>query len=349
VLRRLLLRELVLALLVCGTGVSTRAQDRSLEIYWVDVEGGAATLIVTPSGESILIDTGLPGARDSQRIFQAARDAGLERIDHLITTHFHLDHFGGAAELSALLPIINVHDSGIPDKNPDNPNDVERFARQIQPYRDMKVRQRVIVKPGDSIPLRQGQTPLSLRCLAGMQAIDPRIALGKADIDCSALTEKPKDTSDNANSLVFLLSYGDFDMFDGGDLTWNTEAKLVCPENRLKQVDIYDVNHHGLDVSNNPLLVRALAPTVSIMSNGTTKGCGAETFNTLKSTPSIEAMYQIHRNLRRDDQNNTVAECIANLEKECAANYIKVTVDPSGKSYTVGIPATGHSRRFQTR
>ena len=82
-----------------GDGVS-----RTLEIYWVDVEGGGATLIVTPAGESVLVDTGLPGGRDPQRIYQvAAQVAGLKRIDHLVTTHFDTDHYGGAAELSALM------------------------------------------------------------------------------------------------------------------------------------------------------------------------------------------------------------------------------------------------------
>jgi beta-lactamase superfamily II metal-dependent hydrolase len=337
-------------ILIAWVGVVlTRAQERSLDLYWIDVEGGAATLIVTPAGESILIDTGMPGQRDPGRIFKAAKEAGLKQIDHLITTHFHIDHFGGAADLSALIPLVTVYDSGVPEKNPDNPNDTERFARQIQPYRDMKVSKRVVVKPGDSIPLRASATPITLRCLAGMQKFASEQFGKHPEVDCSSATEKPKDTSDNANSLAFVLSYGDFDMFDGGDLTWNVEAKLVCPENRLKQVDLYDVNHHGLDMSNNPLLVRALAPTVAIMSNGTTKGCGPETFKTLKNTPSIEAVYQIHRNLRPDSDNNTGAEYIANLEKDCSANLIKVSVSPGGKAFTVSIPATGHSRRFESR
>ncbi len=320
-------------------------------MYWVDVEGGAGTLIVTPARESILIDTGMPGERDPQRLFRAAQAAGLTRIDHLVTTHFHIDHFGGAADLAKLIPIGTVYDNGIPDHNPDNPAQPDAFARSIAPYRAMKADKRVVLKPGDEIPLKQipGAVPLKFRCLAGMQK-----TIGSPDraIEnplCQTATEKAKDTGDNANSLVMLLELGRFQMFDGGDLTWNTETKLVCPLNLVGPVDIYDVNHHGLDTSNNPVLVRALSPTVAIMSNGITKGCGAETFGTLKSVASIQAIYQIHKNLRADSANNTVAEQIANLEKDCQANFIKVSVEPDGRSYTVAIPATGHSRKFETR
>lgn len=339
----------LLAVLAAG-GTILQAQDRALEMYWVDVEGGAATLIVTPAGESVLIDIGMPGQRDPMRIHKAARDAGVSQIDHLLTTHFHIDHFGGAADLAKLMPIVNVYDFGIPERNPDNPGDVERFAKQVQPYREMKAARRVVIEPGDSVPLRQSPGPaLALRCLAGMQKLDGKLKAQSRGVDCAVGTEKNKDTSDNANSLVFLLSYGAFDMFDGGDLTWNVERTLVCPENKMPQVDIYDVNHHGLDQSNNPLLVQALAPTVSIMSNGTSKGCGAETFKTLSSVRSIQAQYQIHRNLRADSENNAPTECIANLEKDCQANYIKVTVDRAAENYTVSIPGTGHSRKFQVR
>ena len=123
---------------------------------------------------------------------------------------------------------------------------------------------------------------------------------------------------------------------------------MVCPVNVVGTVDVYQVTHHGLDVSNNPLVLRTLAPTVSVMSNGTQKGCGAETMATLKSVKSIEAMYQIHKNLRAP-QDNTVEEQIANLEAKCKANSIKLSVDPSAQTYTVSIPATGHSRSFKTR
>lgn len=336
-------------MLCAGILVPRAAESGSLDLRWIDVEGGAATLMVTPAGESILIDTGMPGERDPKRIVKAAREAGLKQIDHLIITHFHIDHFGGAADVAKELPVMALYDFGIPENNPDNPADNTRWNTWIKPYREMKAGKRVVVKPGDSIPLKQaaGGAELSLKCVAAQQKITG--ATTGLDADCDELSEKPRDTSDNANSLVFLLRFGAFDLFDGGDLTWNVEGKLVCPENVLPRVDVYDVNHHGLDSSNNPILVNALAPTVAIMGNGTTKGCGPQTFNTLKNVPSIQAIYQLHRNLRADSQNNTEPERIANLEKDCQANLVKVSVAPDGRSYTVSIPATGHSRRFESR
>ena len=329
------------------------ARAKGLELYWVDVEGGAATLIVTPVGESVLIDTGMPGGRDAKRILKVAAEAGLRRIDHLVTTHFHIDHFGGASEVAAELPIGTIYDNGIPEKNPDNPADSSgSFDRSIRPYREIRAQRRVVLEAGATIPLNQttGEV-VSIRCVAAMQKTSPGGTVGGGDqnAECASGQERARDNSDNANSLVLLLKYGAFDLFDGGDLTWNTEGKLVCPKNLVGQVDVYDVNHHGLDVSNNPLLLHALAPTVAIMSNGTSKGCGAETFAALKDTRSIETIYQIHRNLRPDSENNTAPEFIANMEKDCAANYIKITVAEDSKTYTVSIPGTKHSRVFKSR
>ena len=337
---------LVLGLCVTNSAFAGSA-DKRLDVYWIDVEGGAATLIVTPAGESVLVDSGNPGRRDAERIVQVAtKAAGLRRIDFLITTHYHGDHYGGAATLSSLLPIRNVYDNAKWDEMPEQPD---------KTYFEFPCDKRVQINPGDKLPLKQLEgadaTAVTLTCLATRQQfIKPAAdAPGNATI-CADQRTKDRDGSDNANSVVLLLGFGPFRFFDGGDLTWNRETDLVCPKNLIGQVDVYQTTHHGLDASNNPLVVRSLEPTVAIMNNGTTKGCMPEVFATLKETKSIQAIYQVHKNLRPDGAtNNAPDEFIANLDKECKANFIQLSVDPAGKTYSVSIPANGHRKTFATK
>jgi competence protein ComEC len=319
--------------------------DKRLDIYWIDVEGGAATLMVTPLGQSILIDTGNPGHRDPDRIVQvAARVAGLRQLDHVIITHYHADHFGGAAMLSTMLPIKHLHDNGIFEGIVDRPD---------KSYLECKVEKRSVLSPGELLPLdasaEPGATPLSIRCLGARQKyIDPPAGAEPAP-GCADFKPKPIDTTDNANSVVTLVTFGAFRFFDAGDLTWNLEKELVCPANRVGRVDVYQASHHGLDASNNPVLVGALRPTVAVINNGCTKGCEPQTFSTIRETSSVQAIYQVHRNLRDDGSPNTGDEYIANASKDCKADFIKLSVDPTGATYTVSVPSTGHSRTYRTQ
>ena len=336
-----------LALFLFTTSLFAGQSDKRLDVYWIDVEGGAATLIVSPSGETVLIDTGNPGRRDPDRIVKAVTEvAGCKQIDHLIITHYHGDHYGGSLTLATGLPIRNLYDNGQFEGMPDNPG---------KAYFDLKTDRRHIVKPGDSLTLKQvdgaSAPQLSLKFLgARQQFIDPPADAAENKDLCAAGREKSRDGSDNANSVVSLIGFGGWRFFDAGDLTWNQEARLVCPKNLVGKVDVYQVTHHGLDSSNNPLVLRTLEPKVAIMNNGVTKGCLPEVFATLKDTKSLEAIYQVHKNLRPDGMTNNVAdEYIANHEKECQGNLIKLSVAPDAKTYTVSIPASGHTRTFETR
>ncbi|HWF17667.1 MAG TPA: hypothetical protein VG754_00275, partial [Verrucomicrobiae bacterium] len=224
----------------------------------------------------------------------------------------------------------------------------------IKPYREMKVGKRVIIHADDVIALAQSPDKdvarIKLRCLAAKQNFTRHIPKGATT---NSLCADPKlreiDTSDNANSVVTLLSFGPFRFFDGGDLTWNMEERLVCPVNLVGTVDVYQVDHHGTDLSNNPLLVQSLSPTVSVMDNGADKGGNPNSLATMKAISSIQARYQLHKSFFKGAMENTDDEYIANLERKCAGNCIKLSVASDGKTYTITIPATGHKRTFQTK
>ena len=338
------------------SGAWADQKTKTLDVYWVDSEGGGSTLIVTPSNESVLIDTGNPGGRDSSRIVAAAKAAGLTKIDHVMITHWHVDHFGGAAEVAQQIPFGTLYQRAIPDGDPDGRKQ-STFQTQIRPFREIAAK-RASLAAGTVIPVRSGATKLSLRCIAADQRIiDPSAAQrAKPNPLAGSVPTKAPDASDNANSAVFVLEFGPFRFFDGGDLTWNIEEKLVAPHNIPGVVDVYQTNHHGLEVSNNPLLVQSLEPTVVVMNNGPKKGGQPGSFAAIKSAKSVQALYQVHKSYNVPAEENAAHEHIANHENltgpaaaQCPANVIKMSVAPDGRSYTISVPSTGHSRTFQTK
>jgi hypothetical protein len=252
------------------------------------------------------------------------------------------------------MPVGTLYDKGLPDQVPDQGGNQARWALTSRPYRNAKVENRVVLAPGDSIPLKQlpGSAPLSLKVLAADQKMIPASPNTPANSDDPSLaSDQPEDKSDNANSIVLLLSLGDFRFFDGGDLTWNVEKRLVTPHNLPGKVDLYQVNHHGLQTSNHPLLIRSLAPTVAVMNNGPRKGTSVSTVEALRSTPSVQAIFQVHENVREDKQTNTQPKRIANhgdLADQCAAHFIKCSITPDGKSYTVSLPSQQTTETFLT-
>ena len=321
---------------------------KTLDIYFIDVEGGAATLIVTPLGESMLIDSGFPEERDVQRILHVARDvARLSQIDHYITTHWHRDHVGGITLLAKIFPVKNFYDHGIPtvlgaDINP----------QLIDAYRSVSQGKAITLSAGDqikfladrSLPRITFRIVAANAVVAGEQAGSPQIKPCGSDF-----TPIDEDKTDNANSLGMLLTFGAFRFFNGGDLTWNVENKLVCPKDLIGPVDLFQVDHHGAANSNNPALVRSLKPRVAVIDNGPRKGGEAKTYATLKSVREIEAVYQLHRNLATTWMENTAAAYIANDDEKCQGEFIKVAVNPNGRSYRVEIPSKKIATTYQVR
>lgn len=333
-----------LALALCSV---SHAAPKGLDIYFIDVEGGAATLIVTSQGESLLVDSGWKrdDLRDAKRIHDTAtRLAGLKKIDHYVTTHFHTDHFGSISQLVGLIPVSKFYDHALMQES-------QEYDKDLYPgYLRISEGKRQVLRAGDTIPLKSGKTPLKVICVVSDgRGIPAPVGVG-AGVNpfCKDAPMKDEDPSDNAKSIGLLVSYGDFEFLNLGDLTWNIEHQLVCPDNVLGKVDLYMSTHHGMNSSNNPVLVKAIQPTVSVMCNGARKAGSPETVTLLKGLPSLKAAYQLHRNVETSEAQNTDKALIANWDENCQGQFIKASVAANGKSYTVRIGEKGKSQRFQS-
>jgi beta-lactamase superfamily II metal-dependent hydrolase len=271
--------------------------------------------------------------------------AKREHLDHAVVSHWHLDHFGNHAALASKISIKNFWDRGIPETLSEDPT----FAERIGPYRAASQNKSKTLKVDDKIPLRSGKTALEMKTVTASGQVAKNS--GQANPFAKENKPQPEDPTDNAKSLSFLVSFGPFRFLTCGDLTWNVESKLVTPDNPIGMIDLYMVTHHGLDVSNNPTLVLAIDPRVTVMCNGPTKGGNLKTQETLRKIKGIQASYQLHRNVELPEKDQTPPDFIANAgtTADCKGVWIKASIAPDGKSYTVQIGADGKPRKFETR
>ncbi len=308
-----------------------RAQSGNLQIIWNDVEGGAATLIITPAGQSLLVDTGWGqnDDRDPKRIAAAAQAAGLKKIDMLWITHFHTDHVGGVPALAKLIPIDRFYDHGdsIEATTPQG-------AKLYDDYKAVAQGKRTTVKPGDKIPLNG--LDLTVLSAAGKVIDKPVSGVSNSPNQfCKDIPDHPEDKTENGQSAGFLLTYGKFKFLDLGDLTWDREMMLACPVNKIGTVTLFQASHHGFSSgqSGSPALVFAIKPQVVIVNDGAAKGFDAAAYDEIVKVPGLEDMWQVHRAVRSDAAHNTDEQKIVNLEQNAADQGlgIKVSVAKDGK------------------
>jgi beta-lactamase superfamily II metal-dependent hydrolase len=282
---------------------------KALNIYVVDVEGGNATLVVAPSGESLLIDTGNVGAgavRDATRILSAARDAGVSKIDHLIITHWHGDHYGGLSELAARIPIAHFIDHG-PNAQPNRV--VDDFLKDTYPKLHGTAKH-TVAKPGDNVSL--GGVDVRVVTSAGQVLSSPLAGAGSQNPYCASFKAGTNNAED-PQSVGSLITFGRFRTIHLGDLTKNKEFELMCPTNRVGTVDVLLGLHHGQDTSNSEVLVHALRPRVAVMNNGTRKGGLPEVMKTVYTSPGLEDLWQIHFSVLSGQEFTMPGLFIANL------------------------------------
>jgi hypothetical protein len=321
---------------------------RGLQVEWVDVEGGAATLIVTPAGESVLIDTGWEGARDADRIRAAATRAGVARIDHLVITHWHRDHVGGVADLAQRLPVGRFYDHGFPDPLPDLPPELkEAYLRTTRGASKA-------LRPGDALELKQapGTPPVAIRVLTSHGLVQGDAAGAPQTRACTAQpphAPSPDDTSDNHRSVGVVVTFGNFELLDLGDLTRNVAHKLVCPRNLAGVADVYQSTHHGNADSNDPFLLQAVAPTVAVVNNGARKGGQAGVFQRLQAVPGIKDVYQVHRNVDTGPADNAPAAFVANDDEKCQGHPVRLVVDAAARTYEVEVASKGTRRTYEVK
>jgi competence protein ComEC len=316
----------VIGIPLCFLIGQSAAEPRPLQIYSIDVEGGQATLIVSPSGQSLLIDAGWLGfeGRDTDRIMAAAKLAGIKKIDYLLITHYHRDHVGGVLQLAERIPIGTFVDHGPNVQTWDTPQ--QDYAAYLKVA---ATGHHIVSQPGDMLPVKG--LKVEIISSGGKLITKPRHGAGGRNQYCGSDAEPPDDPGENAQSLGTLITYGKFRFLDLGDLTRKKELALVCPGNLIGAVDLFLVSHHGFAESNSKAMVWAIHPRVAIMNNGAHKGGNPVAWQIVHDSPGLLGLWQLHYAVDAGKEHNTADEFIANLEESPDhGNYIEVLAQPDG-------------------
>jgi competence protein ComEC len=335
----------VLSLCFCLWGASVpcaaaASPAKALQIYFVDVEGGQATLVVSPSGQSLLIDTGWPGyeGRDADRILSAAHQAGIKQLDFVLITHYHRDHVGGVPQLVDGIKVGTFVDHG------PNLEDSEVTRADYAAYeKAIAGHGHVIVKPGWGLPIKGLE--VHVLSAAGEHITSPQPGAGEANSYCSSEPAAAVDTTENARSVGVLITYGRFRFLDLGDLTKKKELEIACPNNLIGNVDLFLVTHHGADLSNAKPLVWAIHPRVAVIDNGPRKGSSPAAWQIVHDSPGLEDLWQLHYAAESDKDHNVDNEHIANVKENCEGKYIKVEAESDG-SFTLTNARTGTQKTY---
>jgi beta-lactamase superfamily II metal-dependent hydrolase len=305
--------------------VAAQPAAATLDIYYIDTEGGQSTLFVGPTGESLLVDTGNAGERDLGRILDTLAMAGVSRIDYLWTTHYHGDHVGALLALAEQVPVGHFYDHGEPD-----PRDRIVSSDFLSAYDELTRGKRTVVEPGDTLPLAGADI---VAVASNGAVIDSNLPGGGGRNPACAGVARVDESNyfdpDNGASAGFVLTFGRFRTVDLGDLTWNGELELMCPLNPIGTVDLYLTSHHGLAKSGSPALVHGLRPRVAVMNNGTRKGGAPEAFRVLHESPGLEDLWQLHwsYNTRLD---NSPALFIANIDDDATIAEV-LSAEPAAR------------------
>ena len=316
---------------------------RSLEIYFIDVEGGESTLVVTPAGESMLIDTGYAGreGRDPDRIMAAIQDAGLQKIDYLLITHFHPDHAGGVPELASRISIGTFIDYGGPLGTPYGAD--RMTTRTFAAYEAVRAEHSHLrPEPGERLPLKG--VDVNVVSAGAVMLKEPLPGAGQLNEACARVEDQGADGTENYRSLGVLFQLGAFRFLDLGDLSGDTLATLVCPRNLVGQTSVYLVAHHGDYDTNVPAVYAAIRPRVAVMNNGAVKGGSREALMTLHGLHGLEDLWQLHASSNGRAQNSPEA-FIANIDGSADGNWLKLTANDDG-SFRIVNGRTGFAKSY---